>query len=99
LGGEGSGVSVVTKDIFLESGFFAPISLGGNARSYGLHTVSSHRFERGVDAQLQNKAIERATSLIVQIAGGQVAPVTEQVSQDDLPRANEVTLRRVKLDQ
>jgi phenylalanyl-tRNA synthetase beta chain len=98
-GGEGSGVSEETKDLFLESAFFAPISLAGKARSYGLHTDSSHRFERGVDAQLQNKAIERATSLIVEIAGGQVAPVTEQVSQDDLPRANEVTLRRAKLDQ
>lgn len=99
MGGEGSGVSEETKDIFLESAFFAPISLAGKARSYGLHTDSSHRFERGVDAQLQNKAIERATSLIVEIAGGQVAPVTEQVSQGDLPKANEVTLRRAKLDQ
>lgn len=99
MGGEGSGVSLETTNIFLESAFFAPISLAGKARSYGLHTDSSHRFERGVDAQLQNKAIERATALIVEIAGGQVAPITEQVSQDDLPKANEVTLRRAKLDQ
>ena len=99
MGGEGSGVSLETTNVFLESAFFAPISLAGKARSYGLHTDSSHRFERGVDAQLQNKAIERATALIVEIAGGQVAPITEQVSQDDLPKANEVTLRRAKLDQ
>ena len=99
MGGEGSGVSEETTNIFLESAFFAPIALAGKARSYGLHTDSSHRFERGVDAQLQNKAIERATALIVEIAGGQVAPVTEQVSETHLPKSNEVTLRRAKLDQ
>ena len=99
MGGEGSGVSQETTNIFLEAAFFAPISLAGKARSYGLHTDSSHRFERGVDAQLQNKAIERATALIVEIAGGQVAPICQQVSEVNLPKANEVTLRRAKLDQ
>ena len=99
MGGEGSGVSADTKDIFLESAFFAPLALAGKARSYGLHTDSSHRFERGVDATLQEKALERATALVVEIAGGQVGPITHVVSDVDLPEAAIVTLRRKKLDQ
>ncbi|TDO99070.1 phenylalanine--tRNA ligase subunit beta [Marinomonas balearica] len=99
MGGEFSGVNENTQDIFLESAFFAPIALAGKARSYGLHTDSSHRFERGVDATLQEKAIERATALIIEIAGGQVGPLTEVVSESYLPKANQVTLRRKKLDQ
>ena len=94
MGGEGSGVSAQTKDIFLESAFFAPLALAGKARSYGLHTDSSHRFERGVDATLQEKAIERATALVVEIAGGQVGPITHAVAESALPGAAIVTLRR-----
>ena len=99
MGGEGSGVNAETKDVFLESAFFAPIALAGKARSYGLHTDSSHRFERGVDATLQEKAIERATALVIEIAGGQAGPVTHVVNEASLPVAAVVTLRRKKLDQ
>ncbi|MBR7889695.1 phenylalanine--tRNA ligase subunit beta [Marinomonas sp. A79] len=99
MGGEGSGVSAETQDIFLESAFFAPLALAGKARSYGLHTDASHRYERGVDATLQEKAMERATALIVAIAGGQVGPIASQQSDEDLPQAAVVTLRRKKLDQ
>ncbi|MBJ7555960.1 phenylalanine--tRNA ligase subunit beta [Marinomonas spartinae] len=99
MGGEGSGVNSETKDIFLESAFFAPLALAGKARSYGLHTESSHRFERGVDATLQEKAIERATALVLQIAGGQVGPIVHAVNEASLPEAATVILRRKKLDQ
>ncbi|WP_392384336.1 phenylalanine--tRNA ligase subunit beta [Marinomonas primoryensis] len=99
MGGKGSGVNGETKDIFLESAFFTPLALAGKARSYGLHTDSSHRFERGVDATLQEKAIERATALVVEIAGGQVGPITHTVNKASLPEAAVVTLRRKKLDQ
>ena len=99
MGGEGSGVNTQTQDIFLESAFFAPLALAGKARSYGLHTDASHRYERGVDASLQEKAIERATALVLEIAGGQPGPVTRTESADQLPAAAEVTLRRKKLDQ
>jgi phenylalanyl-tRNA synthetase beta chain len=99
MGGKGSGVNEETKDIFLESAFFTPLALAGKARSYGLHTDSSHRFERGVDATLQEKAIERATALVVEIAGGQVGPITHAVNEASLPEAAVVTLRRKKLDQ
>ncbi|MEC8485171.1 MAG: phenylalanine--tRNA ligase subunit beta, partial [Pseudomonadota bacterium] len=99
MGGEHSGVNDQTQTIFLESAFFAPLALAGKARSYGLHTDSSHRFERGVDATLAPKAIERATQLILEIAGGEVGPVNEVVTEANLPKANQVTLRRKKLDQ
>ncbi|NGO91088.1 MAG: phenylalanine--tRNA ligase subunit beta, partial [Halomonas sp.] len=61
MGGENSGVSEKTHTIFLESAFFAPLAIAGKARSYGLHTDASHRYERGVDPELASVAIERAT--------------------------------------
>ncbi|MCP4956824.1 MAG: phenylalanine--tRNA ligase subunit beta [Photobacterium aquimaris] len=98
FGGEFSGVNAETKDVLLECAFFAPDAIRGRARSYGLHTDSSHRFERGVDATLQVKAMERATALIVEICGGEVAPIIEAESEADLPKAATIELRRSKLD-
>ena len=99
MGGEGSGVSSDTQHIFLESAFFDPITVAGKARSYGLHTDSSHRFERGVDYRLQEKAIERATALILDICGGEPGPVIEVAFDEYLPRCCEVKLRSEKVKQ
>ena len=98
FGGEESGVTTETKDVLLECAFFAPDHIRGRARSYGLHTDSSMRFERGVDFALQADAMERATQLLVEICGGEVAPVVGVESEADLPKANTVALRRTKLD-
>ncbi|MGF1687480.1 phenylalanine--tRNA ligase subunit beta [Photobacterium japonica] len=98
FGGEQSGVTSETKDVLLECAFFAPDHIRGRARSYGLHTDSSMRFERGVDYALQVNAMERATALLVEICGGDVAPVVAVESEADLPKANQVALRRTKLD-
>ncbi|HIF9430288.1 TPA: phenylalanine--tRNA ligase subunit beta [Photobacterium damselae] len=98
FGGEQSGVTAETKDVLLECAFFAPDTIRGRARSYGLHTDSSHRFERGVDATLQIKAMERATALLAEICGGEVAPIVEAESEADLPKAKTIELRRTKLD-
>ncbi|OQK17325.1 phenylalanine--tRNA ligase subunit beta [Methyloprofundus sedimenti] len=97
MGGSESAVSDSTKDIFLECAFFSPSFMMGKARHYGLHTDSSHRFERGVDAQLQTRAIERATQLIVEIAGGSVGAITEVVAQEHLPQRPAVTLRAQRI--
>ncbi len=70
MGGQDSAVSETTQDVLLESAFFSPTAIIGKARAYGLHTDSSHRFERGVDPQLQAQAMERATALLLDIAGG-----------------------------
>lgn len=98
MGGEGSGVNQSTTAIFLESAFFNPITVAGKARAYGLHTDSSHRFERGVDYQLQRKAIERATVLILDLCGGQPGPVIEVVNEDYLPKQKEITLHSEKVN-
>ncbi|MBY6105858.1 phenylalanine--tRNA ligase subunit beta [Ferrimonas balearica] len=98
FGGEHSGVTSETTDVLLECAFFNPLSIIGKARSYGLHTDSSHRFERGVDPQLQAKVMERATALLLSICGGEAGPVVEVKSDAHLPQPATITLRRAKLD-
>ncbi|MGL4207482.1 MAG: phenylalanine--tRNA ligase subunit beta [Aeromonadaceae bacterium] len=97
FGGRDSGVSGETQDILLECAFFSPLAIKGRARSYGLSTDSAHRFERGVDAQLQEQAMERATALLLEICGGEVGPVVSVVDEAYLPKAETITLRREKL--
>ena len=99
MGGEHSGVSAKTCDLFLESAFFDTIAIAGKARSYGLHTDSSHRFERGVDWQLAREAMERATELLLQIVGGEAGPVIEVVDQAQLPAVLPITLRAERIEQ
>lgn len=98
MGGNDSAVSDDTQHIFLECAFFTPEQIAGKARQYGLHTDSSHRFERGVDFTLQHRAIERATQLIVDIAGGEVGAITEAVSNEHLPKREAVNLRKQRLE-
>lgn len=93
MGGQDSAVSDGTTDIFLECAFFAPQFIMGEARRYGLHTDSSHRFERGVDAFLQPRAMERATQLIIDIAGGSAGPVITVTADANLPQRRAITLR------
>jgi phenylalanyl-tRNA synthetase beta chain len=97
FGGEATGVNENTRDVLLECAFFSPLSITGRARSYGLHTDSSHRFERGVDYRLQHKVMERATALLLAICGGEAGPVVEAVSEAHLPARNSITLRHGKL--
>ncbi|MCF5467468.1 phenylalanine--tRNA ligase subunit beta [Pseudomonas syringae] len=99
MGGEHSGVTAATRDIFLESAFFDTISVAGKARSYGLHTDASHRYERGVDWQLAREAMERATGLLLEITGGEAGPVIEVVSEQHLPSIAPVTLRASRVEQ
>ena len=99
MGGESSGVSATTRDLFLESAFFDTIALAGKARSYGLHTDSSHRFERGVDSQLAREAMERATGLLLEIVGGEPGPIIAVESAADLPSIAPITLRSERIEQ
>jgi len=98
MGGKHSAVSGSTTDVFLESAYFTPELLAGKARSYGLHTDSSHRFERGVDFQLQERAIERATQILIDIVGGLAGPLQEVVSHKDLPERPDVVLRADRIE-
>jgi phenylalanyl-tRNA synthetase beta chain len=98
MGGENSGVSEKTQTIFLESAYFTPLAIAGQARSYGLHTDASHRFERGVDPELASVAVERATQLLIDICGGRAGPATEAVSHAHLPASRGIFLREARLE-
>ena len=98
MGGENSGVNDQTRSIFLESAYFAQQAIAGKARGYGLHTDSSHRFERGVDPQLQAHAIHRATELILEICGGEVGPVTEVTTRAHPHDRRPIDLRHERID-
>lgn len=93
MGGAPSSVTDHTTDILFESAFFAPEAMAGRARAYGLHTDSSHRFERGVDPAGQVRAVERATSLLTDIAGGRPGPVVDEQVSSEVPTERTVTLR------
>ncbi|MCU1767337.1 phenylalanine--tRNA ligase subunit beta [Pseudomonas protegens] len=99
MGGEHSGVTANTRDVFLESAFFDQIAVAGKARSYGLHTDASHRYERGVDWQLAREAMERATGLLLEITGGDAGPIIETLSEQHLPSVAPVTLRAERITQ
>jgi phenylalanyl-tRNA synthetase beta chain len=97
MGGFDSRVTDVTRNIFLESAHFAPAAIMGRARKLGLHTDASHRFERGVDPQLPQRALERATELLLAIAGGNAGPVLLAENPADLTQPASVNLRRARL--
>ncbi|MES9899523.1 MAG: phenylalanine--tRNA ligase subunit beta [Sedimenticola sp.] len=97
MGGEHSGVAEDTSDVLLECAFFTPTTIVGKARSYGLHTDSSHRYERGVDPQLQRQAMERATRLLLDIAGGEAGPVNEVADESQIEQRPEILLRRQRV--
>ncbi|MFC0139301.1 phenylalanine--tRNA ligase subunit beta [Erwinia mallotivora] len=98
FGGEHSGVNESTRSVLLESAFFSPLSITGRARRHGLHTDASHRYERGVDPELQYKAMERATGLLLEICGGEAGPVIDVTDRASLPERATIALRREKLD-
>lgn len=97
MGGLGSAVSEGTTALFLESAYFRPETVAAGARRHGLHTDSSHRFERGVDPLLQRVAIDRASELLRAIVGGEYGPITEVVSKKDIPRRAPIVLRAARI--
>ncbi|MDT8388371.1 MAG: phenylalanine--tRNA ligase subunit beta [Thiogranum sp.] len=98
MGGIDSGIGPGTEDLFLEVAFFTPFCIAGRARRYGLTTDSSHRFERGVDPELQRRAMERATSLLLDLVGGEAGPVTEVLAREHLPARAPIMLRRARIE-
>ncbi len=93
MGGEKSGIVADTTDVFLEGAFFPPVAVAGRARRYGFMTDASQRFERGVDPRGQERAIERATQLLMDIAGGNPGPAVLTQSEAHQPKRPAVTLR------
>jgi len=97
MGGAKSGVTETTTSVFLECAFFSPLAIMGTGRRYGIQTDASQRYERGVDSELQNEAMERATALLIEIVGGNAGPVVEVVDEASLPGTTELTLRNERL--
>lgn len=73
MGGQNSEIADSTTNILLESAWFRPAAIRRTAKRLGLHTESSHRFERGADIGMVPMALDRAASLIADLSGGIVA--------------------------
>ena len=97
MGGDDTRVSDATRNVFLEAAHWIPSAIIGRGRKLGLHTDASHRFERGVDPELPRQAIEVATRLIVEIAGGAPGPVTEAVLPEHLSSREPILLRPARV--
>lgn len=98
MGGKATAVSDTTQTAFFECAHFAPLAISGKARFYGLHTDSSHRFERGVDPLLPERALERALALLTEIAGGEVSEVVAMVDEAHLPKPKPIVLRLSRVE-
>jgi phenylalanyl-tRNA synthetase beta chain len=99
MGGQDSAVNNSTRDVFLESAFFAPQAIAGKARMYGLNTDSSYRFERGVDPDLQVRAMQRATKMLLEIVDGEAGPIIDIAYPEYLPKRPIIVLRPARVEQ
>jgi len=97
MGGEASSTQTATTDILLESAFFEPVSIAGKARNYGLNTESSLRFERGVDFNITEIALDRAAQLVIEICGGEASEITKSVDESALPKLEPITITQAKI--
>jgi phenylalanyl-tRNA synthetase beta chain len=91
MGGENSEISDDTTNILLESAYFSPSAIRLTSKRLGLHTESSHRFERGADIEALTKALDRAASLIAELSGGTIA----EGFIDEFPRS--IPQKRIQL--
>ena len=96
MGGAATAVSDETQNILLESAYFVPEIIAGRSRQYGFGSDSSFRFERGVDYQLQETALERASALIIGLCGGRCAPINEASGKLPFKREISVNLDNVR---
>ena len=97
MGGLDSSCTSETTDILFEAAYFPPAAIAGRGRRHGLVTDAGQRFERGVDPAHQERAIERATRLLLDIAGGKAGPTHVVEDSEALPKRLEVALRRARI--
>ncbi|CTP83728.1 phenylalanine--tRNA ligase subunit beta [Xanthomonas graminis] len=97
MGGHDTRVTDATRHVFLEAAHFAPAAIMGRGRKLGLHTDAGHRFERGVDQALPRPALELATRLVLELAGGRAGPVVEAELPEHLPAPAPIALRRARI--
>lgn len=97
MGGKGSEVTEATTDILLESAYFKPAVVRRTAKRLGLHTESSHRFERGVDPNGVLHASALAARLIIELAGGKASSTPQDRYTKKINPVNiEMRLSRAK---
>ncbi len=99
MGGKESAVTQDTHHVFLEAAWFSPQALAGRSRRMGLSSDSAYRFERGVDPQGTREALERASQLLLELAGGSGDVIIEVTNQDWLPAATTVHVRSARVEQ
>ena len=97
MGGMKTATLENSSEILLESAFFDQISIAGIARSYGLHTEASLRFERGVDFNITHQAMERATELVLEICGGNASVINECIDPQSLPALEPIEISNDKI--
>jgi len=97
MGGEATKVTDATRNVFLEAAHWIPSAIIGRSRRLGLHTDAGHRFERGVDPELPRVAVEYATRLILDVAGGTPGPLTEAALAEHLVAPAAIGLRRARV--
>ncbi len=86
MGGEFSGVRETTKDVILEAAYFAPSTVRATSAKLNLSTDASHRYERGVDPGMVERASARAAELILELAGGELVSPLLTVAQPEKAR-------------
>ena len=99
MGGIDSGVTLLTQDVFLESAYFTPEVIARQRQHYNLNSDSAYRYERGVDPLIQRQAVERATALILEIAGGEAGLVVEASSHEAIQKKRDIRLQDSKITQ
>ncbi|ELA09732.1 phenylalanyl-tRNA ligase subunit beta [Moraxella macacae 0408225] len=97
MGGLRTAVSDTTKNVVIESAFFKPVAIAGKARRFGLHTDASQRFERGVDFELPEVALNRAVSLLKEFGKANVHDITKHDDVAQLPKRDAILVSLAKI--
>jgi phenylalanyl-tRNA synthetase beta chain len=98
MGGKKSGIADDTTDVFLEAAWFQPNAVAGRGRRFGIITDASQRFERGVDPEGIVRAMNRATQLLLDMAGGQPGPLEITEAVEHLPVRAPIVLRARQIE-
>ena len=87
MGGEVSGCSDATTDVFLESAFWDPITIAATGRALKINSDARYRFERGVDPAFTLEGLDLATQMILDLCGGEASDVVQDGAPLDVSRA------------
>lgn len=92
IGGKNSGVQDSTTDVYIESAYFTPAAVRRTMRKFGIETDSGYRFARGVNAEMTADVLDRATAVMIQVAGGEASSDRTDVYPNPVVRP-EITIQ------